>query len=253
MTSYSSAVAAAADGIHRAEPILALDVPGAAEALALADRLPRADFVKVGLQLYTVAGPEVVRELRARGRRVFLDLKLHDIPNTVAGAVASASTLGVDLLTVHAGGGRAMLRAAAEAAAASSSLRLLGVTVLTSLSAAQLAEAWGRDALLVQEEVVRLAELARDSGIDGVVASVGEVAALRDALGHDLRILTPGIRLAGDAAGDQARVATPADAARLGSDYIVIGRTVTAAADPVAAWERVMDELADARPGAGRR
>ena len=160
MTSYPSAVSAAADGTHRAEPILALDVPGAAEALALADRLPRADFVKVGLQLYTAAGPEVVRELRARERRVFLDLKLHDIPNTVAGAVASASALGVDLLTIHAGGGRAMLRAAVEAAASSPSLRLLGVTVLTSLSAENLAEAWGRDPLRVEQEVVRLAALA---------------------------------------------------------------------------------------------
>jgi orotidine-5'-phosphate decarboxylase len=253
MNSYSSAVAATAHGIHRAEPILALDVPGAAEALALADRLPRADFVKVGLQLYTAAGPEVVRELRARGRRIFLDLKLHDIPNTVAGAVASARELEVDLLTVHAGGGRAMLGAAAEAAAASPSLRLLAVTVLTSLSAAPLAEAWGREPLRVEEEVVRLAALACDAGIDGVVASVGEVGALREALGDGLRILTPGIRLAGDSAGDQARVATPADAVRLGSDYIIIGRTVTAAADPAGAWERVIDELADARSGVGQR
>jgi orotidine-5'-phosphate decarboxylase len=253
MTSSSSAADRAADGVHRAEPILALDVAGAAEALALADRLPAAGFVKVGLQLYTAAGPAVVRELRARGRRVFLDLKLHDIPNTVAGAVLSAGALGVDLLTVHAAGGRAMLRAAAEAAADAPSLRLLGVTVLTSLSSAPLAETWGRGALRVDEEVVRLATLAHESGIDGVVASVGEVAALRGSLGHGLRILTPGIRLAGDAAGDQARVATPGEARRLGSDYIVLGRTVTAAADPAAAWDRVVEELAAALPPARPR
>ncbi|HEX6924167.1 MAG TPA: orotidine-5'-phosphate decarboxylase [Longimicrobiaceae bacterium] len=227
-----------------AVPILALDVPSAEEAFALVERVPRADFVKVGLQLFTAEGPAVVRQLRARGRRVFLDLKLHDIPNTVAGAVESAAKLGVDLLTVHASGGEVMLRAAVEAAErALEPPQLLAVTVLTSFSAEGLGQAWGREALDVEREVVRLATLARDAGIPGVVASVREVTPIRAALGHSLRILTPGIRLAGDAPGDQTRIATPAEAVRLGSDYLVIGRTVTAAPDPAAAFDRVLAEL----------
>lgn len=224
-------------------PILALDVPRAADALALVERLPRAEWVKVGLQLYTAEGPEIVRALRARGRRIFLDLKLHDIPNTVAGAVASARELEVDLLTVHASGGEAMLRAAAEAAAGQAAPRLLAVTVLTSFTPAGLATAWGRDALDVQQEVVRLARLSHDFGVPGVVASVQEAAAIRAALGDSLEILTPGIRLAGDSPGDQARVATPAEAIRLGSDYLVLGRTVTAAADPAEAFDQVLREI----------
>lgn len=230
-------------GSRRAEPILALDVPTAADALALVDRVPRADFVKVGLQLYTAEGPSVVRALRERGRRVFLDLKLHDIPNTVASAVASAARLEVDLLTLHASGGAAMMEAAATAATAGP--RLLAVTVLTSFTAQGLAGAWGREGVRVEDEVVRLARLAREAGIQGVVASVHEVRPIRNALGDDMRILTPGIRLAGDAAGDQARVATPAEAVRLGADYLVIGRTVTAAADPATAYERVLAEVAE--------
>jgi orotidine-5'-phosphate decarboxylase len=237
-----------------AEPILALDVRDAREALALADRLPRANFVKVGLQLYTAEGPPVLRELRARGRRIFLDLKLHDIPNTVARAVESASALGVELLTIHASGGDAMLRAATAAAGGTSaSLRLLAVTVLTSLDGEQLAAAWGRPAVRLEDEVLRLAALARDAGLAGVVASVQETASLRGAFGRDFRILTPGIRLPGDAAGDQARIATPAEAARLGADYLVIGRTVTAASDPAAAYERVLEDLLRAPIGAGAR
>lgn len=245
--------AAPASGAERAAtPILALDVPDASAAFALLDRLPAADFVKVGLQLYTAEGPEIVRELRRRGRRVFLDLKLHDIPNTVAGAVRSAAALDVQLLTVHAVGGAAMLKAAATAAdEASDGLRLLAVTVLTSLTGAELEGVWGRSVVDVETEVIRLATLARDSGIPGVVASVKETSRIRSAFGADLRILTPGIRLPGDAVGDQARVATPADAVRLGSDYLVIGRTVTAAADPLAAYDRVLADLDAASAGAG--
>lgn len=228
-------------GSRRAQPILALDVATAADALALVERVPAADFVKVGLQLYTAEGPAVVRALRERGRRIFLDLKLHDIPNTVARAVASAARLEVDLLTLHASGGAAMMKAAAAAAA--SGPRLLAVTVLTSFTAEGLAEAWGRDGVRVEDEVVRLARLARESGVPGVVASVHEVRPIREALGEEIHILTPGIRLAGDDVGDQARVATPAEALRLGSDYLVIGRTVTAAADQAAAYERVLAEL----------
>jgi orotidine-5'-phosphate decarboxylase len=223
-------------------PIVALDVPDAASALALLDRLgPSAGFVKVGLQLFTAEGPAVVRELRGRNLRVFLDLKLHDIPNTVAQAVKSAAGLEVELLTVHAGGGASMLRAAAQAASGTA-LTLLGVTVLTSLDERELGEAWGRDGLRMEDEVERLARLAERCGIPGVVASVRELPAVRRAA-PGLRVLTPGIRLAGDAPGDQSRTATPAEAARLGADYVVLGRSVTAAADPRTALARAVDEL----------
>jgi orotidine-5'-phosphate decarboxylase len=235
--------------VRRPIPIIALDVPTRAEAESLLDRLGAgADFVKVGLQLFTAEGPDVVRAMTGRGCRVFLDIKLHDIPNTVAHAVRSAAGLGVDLLTVHASGGAAMLRAAREAAGerGTGGMKLLGVTMLTSLSEAELAEAWGRDRVSAEVEVERLAGLARGCGMDGVVASVREVPAVRRAAGDDFRVLTPGIRLAGDAAGDQARTATPAEAARLGADYIVLGRSVTAAADPAAALQRTIRELDEA-------
>ncbi|HEX2207994.1 MAG TPA: orotidine-5'-phosphate decarboxylase [Longimicrobium sp.] len=232
-------------------PIIALDVPARADAESLLDRLgPDADFVKVGLQLFTAEGPDVVRAMRERGCRVFLDLKLHDIPSTVAHAVESAARLGVDLLTVHASGGSAMLRAARRAAGerGADGIRLLGVTVLTSLSAAEVAEAWGRDGVSAADEVERLARLAQGAGMDGVVASVAEVPVIRRATGADFRILTPGIRLPGDEAGDQARIATPGQAARLGSDYIILGRSVTAAADPAEALRRAIRELDEAVP-----
>jgi orotidine-5'-phosphate decarboxylase len=226
-------------------PIIALDVPTRADAESLLDRLgPDADFVKVGLQLFTAEGPDVVRAMQARGCRVFLDLKLHDIPNTVAHAVRSAARLGVDLLTVHASGGGAMLRAAADAR--DGGLELLGVTVLTSLSARELAQAWGRDALSAEDEVARLARTAEAAGLDGVVASVAELPVIRRATGEGFRVLTPGIRLAGDDAGDQSRVATPAEAARLGADYVILGRSVTAAADPASALRRAIRELDEA-------
>jgi orotidine-5'-phosphate decarboxylase len=227
-------------------PIVALDVPGAPEALALVERLPRVEWVKVGLQLFAAAGPDIVLALRERGLHLFLDLKFHDIPNTVARAVESATRLGVDLLTLHASGGREMMRAARDAAGPQGSgPGLLAVTVLTSLSGPQLAEAWGREAVSAEREVVRLATLARDSGMDGVVASVLELPAIREHA-PELSVLTPGIRFAGDDAGDQTRVATPARAAQLGADYLVIGRSVTAAPDPAAAFERVLAELDEA-------
>lgn len=234
-----------------AVPILALDVAGAREAIALAERVPRAGFVKVGLQLFVAAGPDVVRTLRGTGRRVFLDLKLHDIPNTVARAVESAATLGVEMLTLHAAGGGAMLRAARAAAGEpGEGPALMAVTVLTSLAAPELGEAWGRDAVRMEDEVARLAAISRDAGMDGVVASVHELAPIRARVGSSLRVLTPGIRLSGDAAGDQARVATPAEAARLGVDYLVIGRSVTAAPDPAAAFDRVIEEIRIGAPPA---
>jgi orotidine-5'-phosphate decarboxylase len=227
-------------------PIIALDVPTRADAESLLDRLgPSADFVKVGLQLFTAEGPDVVRAMHGRGCRVFLDLKLHDIPNTVAHAVQSAARLGVELLTVHASGGAAMLRAAADARGGGGP-KLLAVTVLTSLSAAEVAQAWGRDGVDAEAEVARLARLAEGAGMDGVVASVAELPVIRAATAEGFRVLTPGIRLAGDDAGDQSRVATPAEAARLGADYVVLGRSVTAAADPAAALQRAVRELDEA-------
>jgi orotidine-5'-phosphate decarboxylase len=220
--------------------VLALDVATAEAAHGLLGRVPDARWVKVGLQLFIAGGPSLVRDLVASGRRVFLDLKLHDIPNTVAGAVESAAALGVDLLTVHASGGRAMLEAASRAATGAGGPRLLAVTVLTSLTDREAAEAWGRSALDAGAEVRRLASLAHGCGVDGVVASVHEAAAIRADLGGEAIILTPGIRLPGDAAGDQARVATPEQAARAGADYLVLGRSVTAAAEPAAAWDHAV-------------
>lgn len=228
-------------------PIVALDVPTAAAAHALVERIgPAAEWVKVGLQLFVAEGPAVVAGLRERGLRVFLDLKLHDIPNTVAHAVESAARLGADLLTVHAGGGSAMLRAARRAAGepGGGGPRLFAVTVLTSLSSAELGEAWGRPDAAAEEEAGRLARLAADAGMDGVVSSVHEAARIRSTAGTGLGILTPGIRLAGDAAGDQSRVATPAQASAAGVEFVVVGRTVTAAADPAAAFLAVQGELA---------
>lgn len=219
-------------------PVLALDVATAAAARTLVERVPEVRWVKVGLQLFVASGPGLVRELAGSGLQVFLDLKLHDIPNTVARAVESAAELGVGLLTVHATGGRAMLSAAA--AAADGGPRLLAVTLLTSLTDTEAAEAWGREQLTAEPEARRLAALAHDSGVDGVVASVHEAAAIRAAHGADLLILTPGIRLPGDAVGDQARVATPQQAARAGADFLVLGRSVTAAPDPAAAWKRAV-------------
>jgi orotidine-5'-phosphate decarboxylase len=226
-------------------PILALDVPTPDRAFALLDSLPGVEWVKVGLQLFIAGGGDVVRGLRKRGYRVFLDLKLHDIPNTVGRAVEAAAALDVDLLTVHVSGGSAMLRAAQAAAGGPGrgGPRLLGVTLLTSLSAREVGEAWGREDVSAEMEVRRLAGLAHEAGLAGVVASVHEVRQIREQAGDELLLLTPGIRLAGDSAGDQSRVATPEDASRLGIDFIVIGRTVTAATDPVGAWARVEEGI----------
>ena len=222
--------------------VVALDYASRREALTLVDVLGNAcGFYKVGLELYTRAGPDIVRELRARGKRVFLDLKLHDIPNTVAGAVRAAADLEVDLLTIHTAGGAEMMRAAAGAA--ENRLALLGVTLLTSLSPSDVEGTWGRAISSVHEEVVRLATLARDSGLPGIVASPQEAEAVRRRLGPDLIIVTPGIRLPGGDAHDQARVATPGEAARAGATYLVLGRAVTAARDPVAAMASVRGEL----------
>jgi orotidine-5'-phosphate decarboxylase len=228
--------------------LAALDFPDAAAALSMAGTLRgRVGGFKIGKQLFTAEGPALVRQLTSRGDRVFLDLKFHDIPNTVAGAVASAAALGVWMVNVHAAGGRAMMaaaREAAEAAAAQSGSRALviGVTVLTSLDAAALRET-GIDAEPA-DHVVRLGRLACEAGLDGVVCSPQEIALVREACGADFLIVTPGIRGAGDAKADQVRTATPEGAIRAGADYLVIGRPITAAADPAAAADAIAAEIA---------
>lgn len=226
-----------------AQVIIALDVPTLDDALGLVDSLGEgADFYKVGLELFTGEGPSVVQALTDRDKRVFLDLKLHDIPHTVARAVGRARHLDVELLTVHATGGRPMMEAAAEAAG--DDLTLLGVTVLTSMTASDVENSWGRDVDSLEKEVVRLARLAQESGLGGVVASVREAAPIKAAVGSDLVVVTPGIRFAGDDAHDQARVSTPAEAVAAGADYLVIGRSVTRAPDPAEALQRVCEAAA---------
>jgi orotidine-5'-phosphate decarboxylase len=221
--------------------IVALDVPTAEQARKLVDGLAGAvGMFKVGSELFTAAGPELVRELVARGERVFLDLKFHDIPNTVAGAVASAGQLGVSLVDVHGLGGRAMMAAAAGALPAMG-CRLLAITILTSHDEASLGEVGLHGAL--GESVERLARLAKDAGVDGVVASPHEVGLIRAACGEDFLIVTPGIRPAGAAQGDQARLATPGAARRAGADYLVVGRPITQAADPRAAADAIVAEM----------
>lgn len=225
-------------------PIVALDVPTAADALALVARLGEScRFYKIGSELFTREGPAVVRAVRARGCDVFLDLKFHDIPNTVREAARAAASLGVRLLTVHASGGAAMLRAAVEGAGPECGV--LGVTVLTSLDAAELGAAWGKDDVLVDQEVLRLAGLVAAAGAHGIVCSGREAAAVHATFGDQLALLIPGIRLAGGASHDQARTATPAAAARAGARYLILGRAVTAAPDPVAAMAQVNEELAE--------
>lgn len=223
--------------------ILALDVADAAAAREWVRRLrPELRWVKVGLELFVAAGPGLVRELRGEGMNVFLDLKLHDIPNTVAGAVSAAARLEVQMLTVHAGGGQPMLEAAAAAArAVAKPPLLLGVTVLTSLGATEL-RALAMDGT-PRERVLAWAGLCQAAGLGGVVASGQETAALRQRF-PGLKLVIPGIRPAGVNSQDQARVTTPAEALRAGADYLVLGRAITAAADPKAAWAAVTAEIA---------
>ncbi len=226
-------------------PILvALDYPTGQAALELADQLaPDLCRLKVGKELFTRCGPALVEKLQNKGFDIFLDLKFHDIPNTVAGAVRAAAELGVWMVNVHAGGGRRMMEAAADAVQnASHQPLLIGVTVLTSMSDEDLTELGYTES--AQERVMRLAALAQSSGLDGVVCSALETADLRRERGADFCLVTPGIRLAGDEAGDQRRVVTPAQGLANGSDYLVIGRSITGADDPLAALERVNAEIA---------
>jgi orotidine-5'-phosphate decarboxylase len=226
-----------------ATPIVALDVDSVEQAMGIVNEIKDlCSSFKVGSELFTAAGPSAVTALRAAGCDVFLDLKFHDIPNTVGAAARRAAGLGASLITVHASGGVAMIRAAVEAVG--SGCGVLAVTVLTSLEAPALAQAWGRGALDVPAEVVRLAGLARAGGALGVVCSGREVADVRAAYGDSLKLLVPGVRLEGGAAHDQARVVSPGAAARAGASYLVIGRAVTAAADRRAAMREVLADLA---------
>jgi len=245
---FASTRAATLDSLEiaRQRLIVALDVPDAASAVALMSRLEnRCRWFKVGLELFTAAGPAVLEPLLNRGHSVFLDLKFHDIPNTVAGAVRSAAAMGVQMLTVHAAGGPAMLAAAREALAGlSEPPELLAVTVLTSMDAAQLSAA-GVDRS-PGDQVELLGRLGLDAGVRGFVCSPREVARLRAVTGPEGVLVIPGIRPAGAQVGDQKRVATPAETLRQGASYLVVGRPITQAADPAEAAKAILREMAEA-------
>ena len=236
-------------------PIVALDVSDRSAAQAIVSRLGDAcGFYKVGLELFAAEGPSIVSWLRDAGKRVFVDLKLHDIPNTVHGAARSVARHGASLLTVHASGGAEMIRAAVagamEGTAGGSSAHggcgILGVTILTSMDATGIGDAWGRQQVDVTTEVVRLAGLVRLGGGAGIVCSGHEAAAVRTVHGEALGLLIPGIRLPGGDAHDQRRVMTPRAAADAGARWLILGRAVTGAADPVAAMKQVAASLAGA-------
>jgi orotidine-5'-phosphate decarboxylase len=226
--------------------IVALDVSSAAEAQALVHRIgDAAGIYKVGLQLFTAEGPELVRELVASGKRIFLDLKLHDIPNTVGHAVKMAADLRVHMLTLHASGGTAMLRAAVEAS--QGRLNLLAVTVLTSLTDEDMQETGiaGR----VPDQALRMAALAQNAGCQGIVCSPREALAIRRSVGEGFAIVTPGIRPAGAESNDQQRIATPAQAIANGVSHIVVGRPITHASEPAQAAQAIIAEMEKAKIG----
>lgn len=222
-----------------AEVIVALDLPTAHEALRLLDRIPGVRWVKVGSVLMTQEGPALLQQLTGRGLKIFLDLKWHDIPNTVVGAVKAARVQGVAMATVHTLGGEAMMRAAGEAAGPG--LGLVGVTVLTSLSPGEYASAVGRDSVNLESEAERLAGLAIDSGLRGIVCSAGEAARARRRVGPEAWIVVPGIRRPGDSTGDQVRTAAPDQAVRAGATHLVVGRPILQASDPGAAHRDISE------------
>ncbi len=232
----------------RSRLIVALDVPDRAAALASVERLSgHAGYFKLGLEIFTREGPRLVEEIRGRGEKIFLDLKLHDIPNTVRGAVRSACRLGVDMLTLHASGGFEMLAAAAlEARSSESPPLLLAVTALTSLSREDVQKLGVSGT--VEQWVERLAGLACDSGIRGIVASARELPMLHRLFENRLQFVIPGIRPAGSSAQDQSRTATPAEAIRAGADLIVVGRPILQAPDPAAAADAIVEEMRLALP-----
>jgi orotidine-5'-phosphate decarboxylase len=227
-----------------AELIVALDVPSSKEIPTIVDSLPQEiTFYKVGLELFCAEGPAALEPLRAREKNIFLDLKLHDIPRTVEHAVRSAARLGIRLLTVHACGGRAMLQAAAHAAKeyGSNAPAIIGVTTLTSLNEDDFSDLGINRSL--KEQARALGRIAVESGIDGLVTSVHEVAALRSELGDTPLLVTPGIRMPSDDTGDQKRVATPSDAVKAGSNFLVVGRSILEADDPRAAARSILDNM----------
>ena len=223
--------------------IVALDFDSESKVLEFVEQIePGQCRLKIGKEVFTRSGPQLVEKLQAQGHEIFLDLKFHDIPNTVAAAVKAAADLGVWMVNVHASGGRRMMEAAAEVLAAYQQRPLLiGVTVLTSMDQSDLQEA-GVEAT-PQEQVLHLAHLTASSGLDGVVCSAQEASILRESRGQDFCLVTPGIRLAGDNAGDQRRVVTPAQALQNGSDYLVIGRSITQSTDPMQALEEIHQGL----------
>lgn len=231
--------------------IVPLDVPSEEKAIALVEQLPQVTFWKVGLELFVSSGPNILRTLKERQKRIFLDLKFHDIPNTVAGACRSAAAYGVDLITVHAAAGRLALQAAFSAAregseeAGCSPAKLIAITLLTSLNSRDLAFDL-KIPLELPEYALQMALLAKEAQLDGAVCSPQEVEQLRQTCGDDFLLVCPGVRPKWSEAGDQRRSMTPSDAIKAGADYLVIGRPITAATDPVAAWERICDELAAA-------
>ena len=228
--------------------IIALDVPTATAARRIVAAVGDSAYIyKVGMQLYTAEGPAVVRELVGSGRRVFLDLKYHDIPNTVGAAVREAGALGVSMLTVHASGGGRMLRAAVEAGqSAKADMLVLAVTVLTSLDDAELGKVGVRGGVL--DQVLRLAALALSNGCKGVVASALEAGALREEFGPEITIVTPGVRPAGSGPHDQARVVTPAEAIAAGASHIVVGRPITEARDQAAEARAILGQISSQYP-----
>lgn len=232
--------------LNRDRLIVALDVSSAAEARQIVQSIGEAaNTYKIGKQLFTAEGPQIVRDLVASGRKVFLDLKFHDIPNTVAAAVREAAKLNVSMLTVHASGGSKMLKAAAEAAAQSPAKPMvLAVTVLTSLSDADLSEIGFGGNVITQ--VITLGSLALNAGCGGLVASAKEAGELRRELGPDFAIVTPGVRPAGTSVDDQARVLTPKEAIAAGATYLVVGRPILEAANPSIAAEQIRQEIDEA-------
>ena len=227
--------------MNKTQLIAALDLDSAEAAFALVDRIGAAlQWYKVGKQLFTMNGPELVRGLKKRGKKVFLDLKYHDIPNTVAQAVRAAGALGADMVNVHASGGSTMLNAAAKAAS-ETGVCLIAVTVLTSLDAQEMT-AIGISSSPA-EQALRLARLSQQAGLAGVVCSAHEIKTIKEACGKSFLTVAPGIRPAGSAAGDQKRIMTPAQAAKAGADFIVVGRPILAAENPASAAQKIQEEL----------
>jgi orotidine-5'-phosphate decarboxylase len=229
--------------------IVALDVATEADALAWLDRLPEVSFWKVGLELFVSCGPRILSELNARQKRIFLDLKFHDIPNTMAGACRAAGRYGVDFMTIHATAGTAAIEQSRQAAADGAIAagyrppQLLAVTVLTSIDSRTLAFEL-KVPLELPDYVLQLTQLAQTAGVSGIVCSPQEVEPLRRALGHSIQLVCPGVRPTWATSGDQRRVFTPEATLQAGADYLVIGRPITAAPDPVGAFQRICDDLA---------